>query len=70
MPNDLRAHIRYPQMLFDIQTDIYSKYHIQSAREFYNKSDVWRFLRKYSLTLVAPQVNRSWWSLIFDYEIA
>ncbi len=41
MPNDLRAHIRYPQMLFDIQTDIYSKYHIQSAREFYNKSDVW-----------------------------
>ncbi len=41
MPADLKAHLRYPQMLFDIQTDIYSRYHIKSAREFYNKSDVW-----------------------------
>lgn len=41
MPADIRAHIRYPQTLFDIQADIYRKYHIKSAREFYNKSDVW-----------------------------
>ncbi len=41
MPEGLRAHIRYPQMLFDIQSDIYKKYHMKSAREFYNKSDVW-----------------------------
>lgn len=41
MPEDLRAHIRYPQTLFDIQSDIYRKYHMKNAREFYNKSDVW-----------------------------
>lgn len=41
MSDDLRAHLRYPQTLFDIQTDIYSKYHIKDAREFYNKSDIW-----------------------------
>ncbi|MDF2522111.1 MAG: hypothetical protein K0R84_2739 [Clostridia bacterium] len=41
MPESLRAHIRYPQTLFDIQSNIYSRYHIKSAREFYNKSDVW-----------------------------
>ncbi|MGE5632026.1 MAG: UPF0182 family protein [Caulobacteraceae bacterium] len=41
MPEGLRAHIRYPQMLFDIQADIYKKYHMKSARELYNKSDVW-----------------------------
>lgn len=41
MPEGLRSHIRYPQMLFDIQADIYKKYHIKNAREFYNKSDVW-----------------------------
>jgi uncharacterized membrane protein (UPF0182 family) len=41
MPEGLRAHIRYPQTLFDIQADIYKKYHVKSAREFYNKSDVW-----------------------------
>jgi uncharacterized membrane protein (UPF0182 family) len=41
MPEGLRAHIRYPQTLFDIQADIYKKYHMKNAREFYNKSDVW-----------------------------
>lgn len=41
MPEGLKAHIRYPQTLFDIQSDIYKKYHMKSAREFYNKSDVW-----------------------------
>lgn len=41
MPEDLRAHLRYPQTLFDIQVEIYSKYHIKDAKEFYNKSDVW-----------------------------
>lgn len=41
MPEELWAHIRYPQTLFDIQSDIYKKYHMESAREFYNKSDVW-----------------------------
>lgn len=41
MPGGLKAHIRYPQTLFDIQADIYTKYHMKSAREFYNKSDVW-----------------------------
>ncbi|SHI86189.1 UPF0182 family membrane protein [Lutispora thermophila] len=41
MPEDLRAHLRYPQTLFDIQAEIYTKYHIKDAKEFYNKSDVW-----------------------------
>lgn len=41
MPEGLRTHIRYPQTLFDIQADIYKKYHMKDAREFYNKSDVW-----------------------------
>jgi len=41
MPEGLRAHVRYPQTQFDIQADIYKKYHITSARELYNKSDVW-----------------------------
>lgn len=41
MPDDLRAHLRYSQTLFDIQAEIYTKYHIKDAKEFYNKSDVW-----------------------------
>jgi uncharacterized protein len=41
MPKALSAHIRYPQTMFDIQSNIYKKYHIKSARELYNKSDIW-----------------------------
>jgi uncharacterized membrane protein (UPF0182 family) len=41
MPEALRAHIRYPQTMFDIQSSIYRKYHIKEARELYNKSDIW-----------------------------
>ena len=41
MPAALSAHIRYPQTMFDIQSNIYKKYHIKSARELYNKSDIW-----------------------------
>jgi uncharacterized membrane protein (UPF0182 family) len=41
MPESLRAHIRYPQTMFDIQSNIYKKYHMESARELYNKSDIW-----------------------------
>ncbi len=41
MPEGLKAHVRYPQTQFDIQADIYKKYHMKSARELYNKSDVW-----------------------------
>ncbi len=41
MPADLRSHIRYPQTMFDIQSNIYKKYHIKEARELYNKSDIW-----------------------------
>lgn len=41
MPEALRAHIRYPQTMFDVQSNIYKKYHMKSARELYNKSDIW-----------------------------
>ncbi|HYF83576.1 MAG TPA: UPF0182 family protein [Clostridia bacterium] len=41
MPEGLKTHVRYPQTQFDIQADIYKKYHMKSARELYNKSDVW-----------------------------
>lgn len=41
MPNSLKSHLRYPQKVFDIQTEIYRKYHMKQARDLYNKSDIW-----------------------------
>ena len=40
MPEDLRAHIRYPQDLFAIQAHMYSTYHMQDPQVFYNKEDL------------------------------
>jgi hypothetical protein len=40
MPEDLRAHIRYPQDLFAIQAAMYATYHMQDPQVFYNKEDL------------------------------
>jgi uncharacterized membrane protein (UPF0182 family) len=41
MPEDLRAHIRYPQDLFGIQARMYAQYHMLDPQVFYNKEDLW-----------------------------
>lgn len=41
MPAALRPHLRYPQGLFSAQADLYSTYHMQDPRVFYNKEDLW-----------------------------
>ncbi len=41
MPEGLKSHIRYPQVLFDIQSEIYKIYHMEDTNVFYNKEDEW-----------------------------
>src|SRR4030065_2723520 len=41
MPSDLKKHIRYPLDIFDIQTMVYSTYHMEEPQMFYNKEDQW-----------------------------
>ncbi len=41
MPATVRAHIRYPEDLFRLQTQVYLRYHIRDARAFYQKEDQW-----------------------------
>jgi uncharacterized membrane protein (UPF0182 family) len=41
MPEDLRAHIRYPEDLFTVQTRQYLKYHMTEVQVFYNQEDLW-----------------------------
>ena len=40
MPEDLRAHVRYPQDLFAVQARMYATYHMQDPQVFYNKEDL------------------------------
>ena len=41
MPEPLRAHLRYPEDMFNIQASVYQSYHMRDARVFYNKEDEW-----------------------------
>jgi len=42
MPESLRAHLRYPIDLLDIQADQYLAYHMIDPRVFYNREDMWQ----------------------------
>ena len=46
MPESLRAHLRYPEGMFDIQAEVYQTYHMRDARVFYNKEDKWAVPRE------------------------
>jgi uncharacterized membrane protein (UPF0182 family) len=41
MPEGLRAHLRYPEDIFEIQSQVYSTYHMDQPQIFYNKEDLW-----------------------------
>ena len=42
MPESVKEHIRYPVDLFKIQSHIYSNYHMDDVKVFYNKEDAWQ----------------------------
>ncbi|HEX9367653.1 MAG TPA: UPF0182 family protein, partial [Vicinamibacterales bacterium] len=41
MPADLRAHVRYPELLLTLQAEVYGLYHMTSPEVFYNREDLW-----------------------------
>src|SRR6059036_1904196 len=42
MPADLRAHLRYPEDLFHLQTELYGTYHMAEPDIFYHREDQWQ----------------------------
>ena len=42
MPADLRAHLRYPEDLFRVQTALYATYHMANPETFYHREDQWQ----------------------------
>ena len=49
LPADLRAHLRYPDLIYRIQTGLYATYHMDSPVDFYHREDQWQI----------PAVNRA-----------
>jgi len=42
MPADLRAHLRYPDALFRVQSDMYATFHMDEPSMFYHQEDRWQ----------------------------
>ncbi len=45
MPESLHNHLRYPKDLFELQMEIYAKYHQTDPAVFYGQEDRWVFAR-------------------------
>ncbi len=41
MPADLRGHVRYPELMLEMQATVYGLYHMTSPDMFYNREDLW-----------------------------
>ena len=41
MPDVLRSHIRYPEGIFTLQTEMFSTFHMTNPSVFYNREDQW-----------------------------
>lgn len=46
MPSDLRAHMRYPEEMFSVQSQVYGTYHMTDPQVFYNKEDLWKVAQR------------------------
>jgi hypothetical protein len=57
MPDELRAHLRYPEDLFRIQSDIYRLYHVTDAGDFFSNVDPWQIAIDPSTSVRTPLRN-------------
>jgi len=78
MSKEKRAHIRYPVDLFEIQAYIYSTFHMDDAKTFYNREDVWEIpeeileesrvkMEPYYVILTLPESNEPEFLLMFPF---
>lgn len=56
MPDDLKKHLRYPEDMFMVQSDILRTYHMTDPKEFYNKEDEWDFAQELFENAKQPMV--------------
>ena len=41
LPADLRAHLRVPEELFNVQTRVFGRYHVTDPAQFFRSDDLW-----------------------------
>ena len=59
MPRDLRSHVRYPELLLQIQAEVYGLYHMTVPEVFYNREDLWTIASKAGVADSGQQSSQS-----------
>jgi uncharacterized membrane protein (UPF0182 family) len=57
VPDQLRDHFRYPEDLFTVQTQMWAKYHVKDADDFYNSNDEWSIPEDSGATKKSGETN-------------
>ena len=77
IPDDIRAHLRYPQDLFSLQAHLYATYHMQDPQIFYNREDLWdipikddQAMEPYYTIMKLPQEAKEEFILMIPYTPA
>lgn len=78
IPEDVQAHFRYPEVLFNIQARMYGTYHMSNLEVFYNREDFWEFptekyydsdvvMDPYYITMKLPEEDEEEFILMVPY---
>ncbi|MGB8475775.1 MAG: UPF0182 family protein [Candidatus Acidiferrum sp.] len=59
MPPELRKHVRYPEMLLNVQAGAYGLYHMTDPEVFYNREDLWTVATEVGLNGVSEQTTQT-----------
>jgi uncharacterized protein len=49
MPQDIRRHVRYPELQLKMQATVYGLYHMTDTTVFYNREDLWTIASEVSM---------------------
>lgn len=59
MPQDLRRHVRYPELMLKLQAQVYGLYHMTNPTVFYNREDLWTIASEVGLGQNGEQAAQS-----------
>ncbi|HSM85880.1 MAG TPA: UPF0182 family protein [Candidatus Limnocylindrales bacterium] len=59
MPAGLRSHVRYPELLLEMQAEVYGLYHMTDPAAFYNREDLWTVATEVGLSESGEQTTET-----------
>ncbi len=59
MPPGLRKHMRYPELLLNLQAEVYGLYHMTDPGAFYNREDLWTVATEVGMGEGGQQVTQT-----------